>query len=140
MTGNRILAAILRPRAHKGMSIERYEDLEVWRYADEIMARTYSFIQTLPLWEKYNLVSQMRRSAFSIPTNIVEGFGRRHAKEKIRFYNTSYTSAQELKYQYQASRRLGYVKDPSEVIRMLDSTCRMLKSMIRKTPDLPTCL
>ena len=122
------------------MSIERYEDLEVWQYADEIMARTYTTIQALPEFEKYGLVSQMRRSAISIPSNIVEGFGRRHAKDKIRFYNTSYTSAQELKYQYQACKRLGYVTDPSDVIRMLDSTCRMLKSMIRKTPDMPTCL
>ena len=122
------------------MSIERYEDLEVWQHADEIMARTYTTIQTLPEFEKYGLVSQMRRSAISIPSNIVEGFGRRHAKDKIRFYNTSYTSAQELKYQYQACKRLGYVTDPSDVIRMLDSTCRMLKSMIRKTPDMPTCL
>ncbi len=122
------------------MGTSRYEDLEVWQYADEIMAKTYSVILTLPDCEKYGLISQMRRSAISIPSNIVEGFGRRHANDKIRFYNTSYTSAQELKYQYQACKRLGYVSDPSVLIRMLDSTCRMLKSMIRKTPDLPTCL
>ena len=140
MTQDRKRAVKLDSHAHQGMGISRYEDLEVWQFADEVMARTYDIIQTLPPWEKYSLVSQMRRSAMSIPTNIVEGFGRRHAKEKIRYYNVSYSSAQELKYQYQVCKRLGYVKDPSEQVRMLDSTCRMLKSMIRKTPDLPTCL
>jgi hypothetical protein len=35
---------------------------------------------------------------------------------------------------------LGYVKDPSDVVGKLDSICRMLKSMIRKTPDMPTAL
>jgi four helix bundle protein len=140
MSSNKILAATPSSRAHRGMSIKRYEDLEVWQYADEVMAKTYAVIVTLPEREKYNLMSQMRRSAMSIPCNIVEGFGRRHANDKIRFYETSYTSTQELKYQYHACKRLGYVKDPSDVVGKLDSICRMLKSMIRKTPDMPTAL
>jgi four helix bundle protein len=104
------------------------------------MWKTYRIIATLPDCEKYGLISQMRRAATSIPGNIVEGYGRRHAKDKMRFYETSLTSAQELRYWYQACKKVGYVTDISEMIKLLDSTCRMLKSLIRKTPDLPTCI
>jgi len=104
------------------------------------MWKTYKIISTLPEYEKYGLQSQMRRSSMSIPTNIVEGFAKRHVKEKIQFYRTSHASAQELRYQLQSCKKLGYVRDISELIGYLESITLMLKSLIRKTPDLPTCL
>ena len=79
----------------------------------------------------------MRRAAMSIAANIVEGFGRRHPKDKIRFYNMSQGSAEELSYFYRVSKDLGYVKEYIEVGQLLDSTSRMLKRLVQKTPDLP---
>ena len=104
------------------------------------MLITYQTITKLAETEKYALKSQMRDSAMSIPTNIVEGFYRRHVKDKIQFYRTSHASAGELKYQFQACKKLGYLRDVSEPLRLLRSIDFMLRSMIRKTPDLPTCL
>ena len=121
------------------MAIKKVEDLEAFQYADRIMLMTERIVSLFPLDEKFRLVSQMRRSALSIPANIVEGFRRRHRKEKMRFYNISQSSADELRYYYKTSKKLGYVKDCSEIVGLLESTSKMLTSLIRKTPRMRSC-
>ncbi|MCK4797870.1 MAG: four helix bundle protein [Spirochaetes bacterium] len=59
--------------------------------------------------EKYGLVSQIRRSASSVPTNIIEGAGRRNPKEFMHFLNISAGSCEEVKYQLLLSKDLGYI-------------------------------
>lgn len=54
--------------------------------------------QAFPADERFGLVSQMRRAAASVPANIAEGFKRRGIQDKIRFYNISEGSLEELKY------------------------------------------
>lgn len=119
------------------MGIKRYEDLEVWKTAHQALLATYRITRTFPADERFLLIDQMRRAAMSIAANIVEGFGRRHPKDKIRFYNMSQGSAEELSYFYRVSKDLGYVKEYIEVGQLLDSTSRMLKRLVQKTPDLP---
>jgi len=119
------------------VGIKRYEDLEVWKTAHQALLATYRITRTFPADERFLLIDQMRRAAMSIAANIVEGFGRRHPKDKIRFYNMSQGSAEELSYFYRVSKDLGYVKEYIEVGQLLDSTSRMLKRLVQKTPDLP---
>ena len=64
-----------------------------------------------PTTETYGLVSQMRRSAASIPTNIAEGCGRHGNKELARFVQIAMGSASELEYQILLARDLNYVMD-----------------------------
>lgn len=64
---------------------------------------------------------------------------RRCREDKVRFYNYSQSSADELKYYYKSSVNLGYLKDCGEAVRLLDSTSRMLSSLIRKTPHMRSC-
>ena len=97
------------------MSIKKYEDLEVWKFAHRAMLATMQIIQNFPLDERFNLVSQMRRAALSVPANIVEGFGRRQPRDKVRFYNMSQSSLDELMYFYRVAKDLGYLKDNLEV-------------------------
>lgn len=118
------------------MSIEKYEDLEAWQFAHQAVLATYRLTRGFPPDERFGLVSQMRRAAVSIPGNIVEGFRRRYVRDKIRFYNYSQSSIDELDYYFRASKDLGYVKDYSEVSRLLGSAARKLTVMIQKTPQL----
>ena len=120
------------------MAIKRYEDMEAWKFAHKALLATLNIIRTFPIDERFNLVSQMRRAALSVPANIVEGFGRWHPKEKIRFYNMSQSSLEELSYFYRVAKDVGYIKDDVEVRRVLDSTARMLKRLVQKTPYLPS--
>ena len=120
------------------MSITKYEDMEVWETAHQALLATCRITRTFPADERFLLVDQMRRAAMSIAANIVEGFGRRHPKDKIRFYNMSQGSAEELSYFYRVSEDLEYLKDCAEVEQQLNSTARMLKRLIQKTPELPS--
>jgi len=118
------------------VGIARFDGLEVWKAAHQAALETYRITATLPSDERYGLVQQMRRSAASIPANITEGFGRRQPRDKIRFYNISQASIEELRYYLILCRDLGYVKQYSEVSQYLDSTARMLKRLVIRTLDM----
>jgi len=64
----------------------------------------------LPAYERFGLVSQMQRSAVSIPANLVEGFKRRSSKEFLRHINIAQASLEELKYYLILCRDLKLVK------------------------------
>jgi len=84
--------------------------------------------------ELYGLVSQMRRAAVAIPSNIAEGYGRRSRKEYTRFYSIAYGSGLELETQLILSKdlklapELGFQK--SEIL--LSEVLKMLNFMIAK--------
>ena len=63
------------------MSIDRFEQLEVWQVAHKIVLDVYKATLHLPPEEKFGLVSQMRRAAVPVPGNIAEGFKRRGAAD-----------------------------------------------------------
>ena len=92
------------------MEEERWQKLEVWKHSDELAYRVYKITQNFPKEEIYGLTSQVRRSALSIPTNIVEGYSRKGDKELSRFVNISLGSLAETKYLLYFSNRLGYFK------------------------------
>ena len=80
------------------MSIERFEQLEVWQIAHKIVLDVYKGTTHLPPEEKFGLVSQVRRAAVSVPGNIAEGFKRRGEADKKHFYNIAQSSLEELRY------------------------------------------
>ena len=92
------------------MEEDRWKNLEVWKKADELAFEVYGATKTFPKEEIYGLTSQIRRSALSIPTNIVEGYSRRSDKELARFVSISLGSLAEIKYLLYFSGRLGYFK------------------------------
>jgi four helix bundle protein len=93
------------------MEEERWQKLEVWKLADELAFRVYKVTVNFPKEELYGLTSQLRRSALSIPTNIVEGYSRKGDKELSRFINISLGSLAETKYLSYFSNRLGYFRE-----------------------------
>ena len=89
------------------MSDDRWKKLEVWKLADDLAYKIYHATKTYPKEEQYGITSQIRRAALSIPTNIVEGYGRRSEKELLHFINISLGSLSETKYLLHFSDRLG---------------------------------
>lgn len=75
-----------------------YERLEAWRESHELVIQVYRAAQSWPKAELYGLISQTRRSAFSIPANIAEGSAKKGSREFRRFLDISWESYAELSY------------------------------------------
>ena len=73
-----------------------FKDLNVWKLGMEIVEDVYNLSKRLPVEEKYGIVSQMKRAAVSIPSNIAEGHSRNYNKVFIQFLRTSLGSVSEL--------------------------------------------
>ena len=81
------------------MAIARgYEKLKIWEKSDQFAKKIYYFTERFPRGELYGLTSQLRRSALSIPANIVEGYARKSKKEFLNFLNIAYGSLNEADY------------------------------------------
>ena len=78
------------------MTIQSFEDLELYKRAREFRKAIYILIKVLPDEEKFNLASQMRRAATSLTNNIAEGNGRFHYQESIQFCRQARGSLAEL--------------------------------------------
>ena len=79
--------------------MHKLEDLKIWIKAIELSKEVYLLCQNLPQDEKFGLISQIKRSAISIPSNIAEGAGRNSNKEFIQFLGIANGSSYELQTQ-----------------------------------------
>jgi four helix bundle protein len=89
--------------------VNSYEDLEVWQRSVALATRLYKVTEPFPSEEKFGLISQIRRSATSIPANIAEGWGRGSTKEYIQFLITARGSLMELETHLIIANELGYL-------------------------------
>jgi four helix bundle protein len=89
--------------------ISSFTDLEAWKEGHKLVLNIYKLTQSFPKTEAFGLVSQMRRAAVSITSNIAEGFSRSSYQEKVRFYTVSQGSLTELQNQLLISRGIGYL-------------------------------
>ena len=85
-----------------------YKKLRVWQKADELAYQVYIATKDFPEEEIYGITSQLRRSVLSVPTNIVEGYGRQGKRELKQFINMALGSLAETEYLLDFSLRLGY--------------------------------
>jgi four helix bundle protein len=115
----------------------RFEDLEVWQYAMELVYDVYDVTANFPRDERYGLTSQMRRAAVSIPSNIAEGKGRTSDKDFGLFLCHARGSVYELQTQIMLARHLGYFSDESasDVKTKADRVGRMLNGLITYTQE-----
>ncbi len=101
--------------------IKSFKEIQVWQKSHQLVLQIYSVTEKFPHVEIYGLVSQMRRSAVSIPSNIAEGHKRESTKDSLHFYNTAESSLEELKYQTLLARDLEYIKnDQYEKLSILE--------------------
>ncbi len=78
------------------MKIYSFEKLECWQHARRLAVWTYYSTKKFPLEEKFGLISQMRRAAISIASNIAEGTSRKSSKDQSHFSTVAYSSTIEL--------------------------------------------
>jgi four helix bundle protein len=93
------------------MKLTRFEDLKVWQLANKLSSEVSELVKTFPTYEKYDLISQMRRSARSIPSDISEGFGRYHFNDKLTFYERGRASLGELKNHFKEALEHRYIDE-----------------------------
>lgn len=100
----------------------------------ELAKLTFEITSMYPKSEIYGLVSQSRRCAVSIPSNIAEGYGRRSRKEYIQFLKVAYGSSLELETQLILASRLKFIDEKKFEIstNLLQEVQKMLNSMINK--------
>ena len=89
--------------------METHRDLRVWQQSIDFVSSIYLMTRSLPKEELFGLVSQMRRAAVSVPSNIAEGYARGTDKEKIHFLRISSGSMSELETQLTLCLKLGYI-------------------------------
>ncbi len=116
------------------MRTKSYKDLIVWQKSIDLVLAIYKLTKKFPQEERYALVSQMRRAAVAIPSNIAEGYARQHKPEYVQFLSVAYASGAELKTQLIIAERLGYgdAKLYHGNSRLLEEVSKMLSVMIKK--------
>jgi four helix bundle protein len=104
--------------------------LEVCKLSHELTLKVYEVSKKFPSHESFGLTSQIRRSAASVPMNIVEGRSRQYKKEFIQFLYVAKGSLEETNYQLYLAKDLKYIND--EVYAGLAEICKRIKMMLYK--------
>ena len=116
-------------------SVRRHHDLKVWQASIQLVKEIYVVTSAFPKEETYGLVSQMRRAAISIPSNIAEGAARGGTKEFIHFLGMARGSLSELETQLYISRELGFVTNAQDVDVRIEEIFRMLAGLLASLRD-----
>lgn len=112
--------------------MHNYKKLDVWVDAVNFVTQIYEVTKLFPVEEKYGMVSQINRSAVSIPSNIAEGAGRSSDKEFALFLGYSIASSFELETQIIISCNLKYITENKrdEVLENLNVVQRKIRNLI----------
>jgi len=99
----------------------------------EIVSDIYSMTISFPIEEKYALITQLRKCAVSMPSNIAEGFARRHNKEYKQFLYIALGSSAELETQLDISHRLNYINETTHlaILEKINHFSRMTVNLIK---------
>lgn len=114
--------------------MQDFRNLKIWEKGHQITLDIYKITNQFPDRERFNLVSQMRRAAYSIPTNIAEGCGRPRNTELKRFVEIAMGSASELEYQLLLAKDLNYLQPKiySNLEKQITEIKKMMASFIVK--------
>ena len=112
--------------------METHKDLRVWQQSIEMVTSIYLMTKAFPKDELFGLVSQMRRAAVSVPSNIAEGYARGSDKEKLHFLRISSGSMSEIETQLLLSLNLGYVSQEAfdELSEKVTSLWKQLNALV----------
>ena len=115
--------------------LQSYKELIVWQKSVDLVERVYIVTAEFPKEETYGLVSQMRRAAVSIPSNIAEGQRGKDLPEYLQFLRIADASSAELETQIIVAKRLYPKIDYSKVNSLLEEVQKMLSVMMRKLDE-----
>ena len=110
-----------------------YKDLAVWQQGRKLVLYIYTLTRQFPTDERHDLVSQMRRAAVSIPSNIAEGCGRQYPKDTIQFLCIARGSLYEVETQTCLAFDLGYITalQLDDAVEKIEKSIQLLQGFIR---------
>ena len=109
-------------------TIEKFEDLEVWKHGMLLCSIIYDFTSNSKFANDYALKDQIRKSAISIPSNISEGFERESKNQFIYFLMIAKGSCGELRTQLKIAKSLNYLNE-NEYEKALESCLSVSKQL-----------
>ena len=113
---------------------KNFRDLRVWQKSLELTKRVYELTGRFPTQEKFGLVTQLRRAAVSVPSNIAEGQARRKNREFVQFVSYAQGSVAEIETQLVLSVELGFCRaeDAALALDAVVQIKRMLTGLRRE--------
>ncbi len=106
-----------------------HRNLLVWQEAMKLVAAVYRETANFPKDERYGLVTQTRRAAVSVPSNIAEGAGRNSTGELIQFLGIASGSLAEMETELEIAAMLNYLPYNTGVMRQVHRVGRLLSSL-----------
>lgn len=108
--------------------IRNFKTLDIWKRSRQLVKEVYLLTDAFPIEEKFGLISQLRKSAVSIPSNIAEGCGRQSEKELSRFLDIAIGSNCELETQIYLGYDLNFLT--LETMEVLSKEITEIRRMI----------
>jgi len=122
------------------MSKLPHHSLVVWQRADDLFIKLHLLsTKSFPAIERFELGSQLRRAAYSVAANIVEGCAKRHRRARLNFFNVAEASLSEVGYCVHVALRLGYIASETadDLEREISGVGAPLAGLIRSTRTIP---
>lgn len=115
-----------------------HQKLDVFAISRAVTIQCYKLTQSLPHYEKGNLVQQIRRASLSVLLNIAEGSSKRSATDRVRFYEIARASLVEVDAALDVCEALGFISKAScsELGASMNSCFALLSNLIVKTKSM----
>ena len=119
--------------ANAGKQIESHRDLLVWQKSMDLAVAAYRLTVSFPSDEKFGMISQIRRSAASVPANIAEGYGRETPGAYVQHLRVAQGSLNEFETHIELARRVDFIQSAASepTITQANEIGKMLRSLIR---------
>ena len=108
--------------------MQGHKDLIAWQKAMDLVTDVYRATRGFPKDERFGLISQLRRAAVSVPSNVAEGYARNSRSELHHFIGQARGSLSEVETQLELSKRLGYLK-PETASNLLDKVAEVGRAL-----------
>ncbi|HLS31663.1 MAG TPA: four helix bundle protein [Flavobacteriaceae bacterium] len=115
--------------------MKSHKDLIVYQKSLDLVVSIYKTTANFPSAEKFGLISQLRRAAVSVPSNIAEGAGRESKKEFVRFLYIAVGSLNEVETQLEIAKRLKFTEDIVALNKILLHIKRMILKLIKSLKE-----
>jgi four helix bundle protein len=114
--------------------IKTYKDLIVWQKSMDLVELIYRNTEAIPSRENFGIISQMRRAAISVPSNIAEGYGRQSIGSYKQFLSIARGSLYELETQITLCIRLKYIQqtESEKICNEITEISKLITTLISK--------